>query len=204
VTTQDIYPWIQIMLLVVIGGGLTWYIRLLKNAVDAQKVTIDALKTTIGALDTQIRDQSTVLQDFARLNEMMKRVIDTVSDPAVLKREQAYRERVDRDAAALVAQQVKEVEEKHVRTVSEVRDAYSDRLHDFINLAGRMLPFVPPDVRRTLIDATGLSLHTKDVLRELEASAPPMTLDQMRALEAFTRRLLSSSLAAARPHEEQR
>jgi hypothetical protein len=195
-TTQDIYAWTQIILLVVVGGGLAWYIRLLKRAVDAQKATIDAQAE-------QLKAQSTVLQDFERLNKTMKLVIDTVSDPAALQREQAYKERVDRDATALVARQVKEAEEKGKRTVSEVRDADSDLLHDFFGLTGRLLPFVPPDVRRTLIDATTLSPQTKDLLHDLEASAPPMMLGEVRrwADSESTRQLPLGSLRSARPQE---
>ncbi len=89
-TTSGILAWVQIILLLIIGGGLLWYIRLLKQGMDAQKVRIEAL--------------SGVLQDFEHINNAMKRmmdamnlVIDTVSDPAALQREQAYKVRVDRD-----------------------------------------------------------------------------------------------------------
>jgi hypothetical protein len=81
---------------------------------------------------------------------------------------------VERDANAIVAQQAKELEEKGIRVVSEVRNAYNNLLHDFAGLAGHMLPFVPLDKRRTLIGATGLSSDIKQVLRNLEASAPPV------------------------------
>jgi hypothetical protein len=142
-TMQDIYAWIQIMLLVVVGGGLAWYIRLLKRAVDAQKATIDAQAEHLKA-------QSTVLQDFARLNEMMKRVIDTLSDPAALQQEEAYRERVGRDAAAQL--------DKTAR--------------GFIALIGSAMPYIPSDERRRLIAAADLSTADQETLNGLAEVAP--------------------------------
>ena len=48
-----------------------------------------------------MKAQRTILQDFERLNNIMKHVLDTVSDPAALQREQAYKARVDRDAGLM-------------------------------------------------------------------------------------------------------
>ena len=90
-TTQDIYAWVQMGLQIVIGGGtvvgISRYFRILRRAIESQE-------KTIAAQAEYMKAQSTVLQDFERLNNMMKHVLDTVSDPAALQREQAYKARV--------------------------------------------------------------------------------------------------------------
>jgi len=157
-STQDIYAWIQIILLVIIGGGLAWYIRLLKQAVDAQKVTIEA--------------QSTVLQDFERLNKTMKLVLDTVADPAALQREQAYKAWVDRDADALVKEQAKQITEKSTQDVALVRQEHNEVVGQLARLIGYIMPFAPPDWRMTGLDAVELDPAIKSSLQALMRDAP--------------------------------
>jgi hypothetical protein len=103
-TTQDIYSWVQIGLQVLVGGalvaGLYRYFGVLKRLIEGQEKTIaaqaeqmKALKATIDAQAEQMKAQSTVLQDVERLYNVVKHVLDTVSDPAALQREQAYKAR---------------------------------------------------------------------------------------------------------------
>jgi hypothetical protein len=80
-TTQDIYAWIQMGLQIVIGGGIvigiSRYFGILRKTIDVQAEQMKALKATIEAQSEQIKAQSTVLQDFERLNNIMKHVLDT-------------------------------------------------------------------------------------------------------------------------------
>ena len=96
-TTQDIYAWVQMGLQIVIGGGIvvgiSRYFGLLRRAIESQKATIEAQAE-------QIRAQSTVLQDFERHSKIMQQVIDFFDPQAQLQREQAYKERFERDMKA--------------------------------------------------------------------------------------------------------
>jgi hypothetical protein len=190
VTSQDIYAWTQIILLIVVGGGLAWYIRLLKNAVDAQKATIDALKATIGALDTQLKVQSTVQQDSARSNEMMKRVLDSVDAPAMMQRWEQYRQMVDAEKEQL-ARHLHEQADRDINQVADYAIARLDdvlervlnrafdtmaKLHDtiesFLLLAGRMMRFMPRDQRMVVIEAANLTPLYKRRLHNLVEAEP--------------------------------
>jgi hypothetical protein len=139
-TTQDIYSWVQMGLQIVIGGGIvvgiSRYFGILRKTIDAQA--------------EQMKAQSTVLQDFEPLNQIMKQVIDTVSDPAALQREQAYRERVDRDAHAQV----------------------DETTRGFTALIGNILPYIPPNEWMRLINAADLPSASKEILRGLAEAAP--------------------------------
>lgn len=93
-TTQDIYSWVQMGLQVLIGGGLVAgiyrYFGVLKRAIESQE-------KTIAAQAEQMKAQSTVLQDFERHSKIMQQVIDFFDPQAQLQREQAYKERFERD-----------------------------------------------------------------------------------------------------------
>jgi len=152
-TMQDIYAWVQMGLQIVIGGGIfvgiSRYFGILRKTIDVQAEQMKALKATIEAQSEQIKVQSTVLQDFERLNNIMKHVLDTVSAPAALQREQAYKERVDRDANALV----------------------DETARGFIALIGSALPYIPADERMNLIHAADLPSASKETLKDLAEAA---------------------------------
>ncbi len=93
-TTQDIYAWVQMGLQIVIGGGIvvgiSRYFGLLRRAIESQKATIEAQAEHMKA-------QSAILQDFERHSKIMQQVIDFFEPQAQLRREQAYKELVERD-----------------------------------------------------------------------------------------------------------
>lgn len=179
-TTQDIYAWTQIILLVVVGGGLAWYIGLLKRAVDAQKATIDAQAE-------QLKAQSTVLQDFERLNRTMRLVLDTVSDPAALQREQAFKERLERETDACIEQQAKQLIEKSNQTIAQLRQAYAQVIKDCARLVGSILPFLYPSLRRAIIAASDLPPYVKQVLEDVKPTAPYIPIIDEPSLEQHRR-----------------
>jgi hypothetical protein len=96
-TTQDIYVWVQMGLQIVIGGGIvvgvSRYFRILRRAIESQE-------KTIAAQAEHMKAQSTVLQDFERHSKIMQQVIDFFNPQAQLQREQAYKERFERDMKA--------------------------------------------------------------------------------------------------------
>jgi uncharacterized membrane protein YgaE (UPF0421/DUF939 family) len=96
-TTQDIYAWVQMGLQIVIGGGIvvgiSRYFGILRRSIESQKATIEAQAE-------QMKAQSTVLQDVERLNKVMQQVIAFFDPQAQLQREQAYKERFERDMKA--------------------------------------------------------------------------------------------------------
>jgi hypothetical protein len=70
--------------------GVCWLSGVLKRAIEGQE-------KTIAAQAKQMKAQSTVLQDFERLNTLMKQVIDVVNPEAQLKHEQAFQARLERE-----------------------------------------------------------------------------------------------------------
>ncbi len=99
--TVDLIAQIVTLGLVVYFGLHLWsQLRALKSMVETQKTTIEAQAESIQA-------QSTVLQDFERLNKMIKQVMDLLDPEAQLRREQAHKTRVDRDANDRLKQQGK-------------------------------------------------------------------------------------------------
>lgn len=164
---------IVIMALVIyVGWHFRTRIQTLQATANTQKDAIDALKATIDALAEQLKVQSTVLQDFERLNKAMKLMLDTVSDPAALQREQAYKARVDRDVAALLEQQARELGEKGQQTVEQVRHRYLDVLGGAMNFIATLLLYVSFEHRTELIETAKLSPSIKTSLRRFAREAP--------------------------------
>jgi hypothetical protein len=89
---------VTLVLVIYFGLHLRNQLRTLKSAVETQKVTIEAQSESIKA-------QSAVLQDFERHIKIMQQVIDFFDPQAQLQREQAYKERVDCNAATRLDQQ---------------------------------------------------------------------------------------------------
>jgi hypothetical protein len=170
-TTHDIYAWVQMGLQILIGGGVVAgiyrYYGVLKRAIESQE-------RTIAAQAEHMKAQSTVLQDFERLNQLMQRVIDTVSDPAALQREQAYKARVDRDAAKTLQQSITKAQE-------QLTKSYLPTMIGLIVLVTSMLPFLDLKRRRTLIEASGLPLPLQEqFLEDKGLATDEQSLEQYR------------------------
>jgi len=168
-TTQDIYAWVQMGLQIGIGGGIvvgiSRYFRILRRAIESQE-------KTIAAQAEYMKAQSTVLQDFERLNNLMKHVLDTVSDPAALQREQAYKARVDRDVEDFKKDYAKQVAEQSTQDIALVRQKHEEIIGELFGLIGYMTPFVPPDRRMTRLDSVNLHPTLKDRLQTFMRDAP--------------------------------
>jgi hypothetical protein len=107
-TTQDLYFGIQMGLQLLIGGGVVWAAVWLSGVL---KRAIEGQEKTIAAQAELMKAQSTVLQDVERFNKIMQQVIDFVDPQAQLQREQAYRDRVDRELKVLEDEMAKMREE---------------------------------------------------------------------------------------------
>jgi hypothetical protein len=126
-----------------------------------------------------MKAQSTVLQDFERLNQMMKLMIDTVSDPAALQREQAFRERVERDAAAHLREHtqrvVKTLTDVTLKQFTEQATMVGRTAVDFIGMIGRAMAYIPPAERMGQVggvDLDYLPTGVKDALKILAQETP--------------------------------
>jgi hypothetical protein len=169
---------VTLALVIYFGLHLRTQVRTLKSTVDVQEKAIAAqaehmktLQATIEAQGKQITNQSTVLQDFDRLNQLMKRVMDTVGDPAALERERAYRARVERDTTALLEQQSKELTQKGQQAVQRIDEFYFPLATGALVLIALMLPYVPPDVRSRLIEESDLDPPLKRHVQDIEHNA---------------------------------
>jgi hypothetical protein len=164
-TWQDVYPVLQMGLQVVIGGSI---IVAVSRYFRAQEKTIASQKETIAALAEQMKAQSTVLQDFERLSKLMQQVIDTVSDPAALQREQAFRARVERDAAETLQKGI-------TKAVSEATKDYLPILVGTAQLIGQMMRYIDPNQCQALIKASGLNPRLKEELLKDECTRPDIS-----------------------------
>ena len=155
---------VTIALVIYVGLHLRSRIQTLQTAVDAQKATINAQAE-------QLKAQSTLLQDSERLDNRMKLVIDTASPPASLQREQAYYERVQRDATALLQAQEQQFAAQRKEMVEQLNIARKTTIALTI-LIGKTLPFIPADERVTLIDAVDLPTEFRRALKTFAENAP--------------------------------
>ena len=85
---------VTLVLVIYFGLHLRSQLCKVKSMVETQKATIEAQAESMKA-------QSAVLQDFERYSKIMQQVIDFFDPKAQLQREQAYKERVERDLKAL-------------------------------------------------------------------------------------------------------
>jgi hypothetical protein len=161
-TWQDIYPVVQMVLQLVIGGGIIVavcrYFRVLRQSIESQEKTIAAQAEFMKA-------QSTVLQDFECLSKLMQQVIDAVSDPAALQREQAYKARVDRDAAETLQQSIAKALEQHNKDCIPLTFGSA-------KLISEMMPYLDLKQRQALIKASGLPSPVQELFLKDERTRP--------------------------------
>jgi hypothetical protein len=145
------------------GLHLRQKVQTLQATVTAQEKTIAAQEKAITGQAEQMKAQSTVLQDVERLNKLMKQVIDVVDPQTQLQREQAYKVRVERDAAVLLEQEQKAVEQAH--------DFYSPLATGALVLITLMLQHLPPEVLRRTIEEGDLDPCLKRYVQDLADTA---------------------------------
>jgi hypothetical protein len=143
---------VTLALVIYFGLHLRSQLRTLKHTVEAQKATIEAQAESMKA-------QSTVLQDLERHNKIMQQVIDFFDPTAQLQREQAYKARVDRDAAETLQQSITKAQEQSI-------SSYIPVVVGLVKLVSDMMPFFDLKRRRTLIEASGLPSPLKEQFLE--------------------------------------
>jgi hypothetical protein len=162
---QDIYFGVQTGLQLLIGGGVVWAAFWLSGVL---KRAIESQEKTIAAQAEQMKAQSTVLQDFERLNKMMKEVIDTVDAPAMLQRLKSYKGLVDQEAQ----DQLKRLQTQFQWAMNQTASTTVKDMLGFVKVINYMLPFFPPELRRVLIEESDLPPYIKEGLLGLARSNP--------------------------------
>jgi uncharacterized coiled-coil protein SlyX len=169
------------------GLHLRQKVQTLQATVAAQEKTITAQEKAITGQAEQMKAQSTVLQDFERLNKLMKEIIDTVDAPAMIERWQKYKTLVDAQGEQLaqqLGQRVAELESQAVELTidshaanSAIRD-FTDTIAGFLVLAGLMMRFVPYDKRMALIKASEVGSPLRERLHTMAEAAPYLPLEE--------------------------
>jgi hypothetical protein len=163
----------------------------LRQKLQTLQTTMAAQEKTIAAQAESMKAQNTVLQEFERLNKMMKEVINTVDAPAMLQRMQSYKELVDREANTLLKEQARQFAEQHQARVKQVgilaAEAAGKMLGEqaahFIISMANAIPFIPPPKRLPLIEAAELLPAYKQDLRKFAEVAPFLPFDtQLKGL----------------------
>jgi hypothetical protein len=174
-TTQDIYSWVQMGLQVLIGGGIVAgvyrYFGVLKRAIESQE-------KTIAAQAEHMKSLTTALQESERLSKTMKLVVDTVGDPAVLQREQAYRERMERDAAARIETVTAQVQQN----AEQVIEGMAKLTLDAFGMIGHLLAYLPPEQAQRLIGTSRLDSDMKAHMSQLLREEPQESIGRIQTL----------------------
>ena len=160
-------------------GGFAWWIvgwlRSLKGAVDAQKETIAAQKEFILGLQT---------------------VLDATDTPKMLAHVKAYKELVDQAKEAALTQAKRELaEEKNKSDESSLRAVIylNEHVTNLVALVGRLVPFVPPEDRPTLLDSIDFRPRLKDRMIRLAHEAPDLSHPETRRGLAYVGHLIKDS-----------
>ena len=118
---------------------------------------IDALKGTVAAQSQTITSQKTLLENLGN-------VLNAADTPKMLERVEAYKKFVDQEKEAAIqdlerkfAEERKELVRAGVETTSELAD-------DFIALIVNLMPYVPREDRKALIESTNFSKRAKSFL----------------------------------------
>jgi hypothetical protein len=168
-----------------IGHGVTLAFVIYFGLHLRQKV--QTLQTTVTAQGKTIAAQSTMLQDGERLNkmmqQMMKEVITVVDPEAQLKRERAYKERAERDAAARV-EAIKEEAQQHVELLYQRLRDLSLQGFSFI---GQLLVYLPAPQQEHLIETSDLDSDMKDHFLQLVRGTSPASMDRNITLNQIFR-----------------
>ena len=138
-------------------------------AVWAVNRTLKAQAKTIGA-------QTAHLSSFDDLLKAMKATLDSVDEPAMLKRLRAYKEFVDLEKEAALARQRAELEDSHKESRAAEQHSVAELVGRItaqtFETAGRLLPYVPPVDRALVIDGLGVEDWAKAALRRIAEAAP--------------------------------
>jgi hypothetical protein len=146
-------------------GGFAWWIvgwlRSLKGAVDAQRETISAQKEFIQGLQT---------------------VLDASDTPKMLERLEAYKKFVDQEKEASLIQAKRDLAEVNESAESSFQAvAYlNEQVTNLVDLVGRLMPFLPPKDRPTLLDSTDFRPRLKDRMIRLAHEAPDLSRPEVR------------------------
>jgi hypothetical protein len=150
-------------------GGFAWWIvgwlRSLKGAVDAQRVTIAAQKEFIQGLQA---------------------LLELTDSPKMLERYEAYKKIVDHEKESLKrALEARRAEAQGKLASAEI---WSD---DMINLFFDLTPYVAEQDRTTVIESTQLSDSAKMIMRRFANLIPDLSTQKrlMTSLEARLRTL---------------
>jgi hypothetical protein len=178
-TTQDIYFGIQTGLQLLVGGGVVWGVVWLSGVL---KRAIESQEKTIAAQAEHMKVLTTALQEFERLIKTMKLVIDTVGDPAGLQREQAFRERIERDAAARIETMTAQVQ----RNAKQVVDGMAKLARDAFGTIAHMVAYLPPEQAQRLIETSDLDSDMKASFFQHLREEPPESIGRHQTLgQAF-------------------
>jgi hypothetical protein len=167
-TTQEIYFVIQAGLQLLVGSGVVWGVcwlgKLLKRALEVQRA---------------------VMQDYEGLNKVMRQVLDTVDAPAMIQSWRDYKALAEMTAAEVLKQRERQLREQYQAQVKQVGmvgtevagKIVGEQAAQFIRLIADLIPFIPPEKRIALIEASELPPVYKQHLRKFADAAPHQPIE---------------------------
>jgi len=139
------------------------------------------LGKTVRTLQTTVKAQSSTINAFGSLLDGMKTVLASTDEKIMLERLKAHKEFVEHEKDAY-KRQVDGEKEDAIRKAKEGSDAtiealinrHADLLVEVFFFSIRMMPYVPPEKRLTLIEATDFGGYGKmeERARKHAAEAP--------------------------------
>lgn len=157
-------------------------------------------------LGRTVRTQATTIDALQGLLNSMRTVLESTDERTMLQRLKSYKEFVDLEKEAHIKQahQEKEnaLEEFKAGAASRVNlvlKRYEEQTSGLFNVLFRLMPYVPPDERTTLIEAVdfGDQKKLKESIRSTADSAPYISAEDARraqnAYEAIAMRFTDTS-----------
>jgi archaellum biogenesis ATPase FlaH len=158
-----------------------------KRWIDALNGTVTALKGTVDAQSQTISSQKTLLDNLGN-------VLTAADTPKMLERVDAYKKFVDQEKEPTLTQVKREFTEdknKNLESAAQSLMYLNEQVTNLVDLVGRLMPFVPPKDRPTLLDSTDFRPRWKDRMVRLAPEAPDLSHPETRRGLAYVGHLTS-------------
>jgi hypothetical protein len=116
--------------------------------------------------------------------------LNAADTPKMLERFESYRKLVDQEKEAALTQAKRELAEDKNKSVESSLQAViylNEHVTNLVDLVGRLVPFVPPKDRPTLLDSIDFRPRLKDRMIRLAHEAPDLSHPETRRELAYVK-----------------
>jgi TolA-binding protein len=154
-------------------GVVRWLVR----QINAMKGAVAAQEKTIAAQAESMNAQRNALQGLEALLKNMQMLLESIDEPKMLQRLQAYKAIVDTESKVLLEKQSRHLEERKELMTREHQRLMAGLLKALVDVLAKLFPYVPRDERTGLINSIALpepfnAEEIREGLRQLAEAAP--------------------------------